>query len=209
MARMPTIVVPGVPLHVTQLRAASQSLFVDPQDYANFLLDLGEGAAVFGCAVHAYALVPGQIHLLLTPAERDGPSRLMRALGRRHEHHRSRRRAPAGQPFATNFHSIPVYSDRDVLARSRQIELTPVYAKMASEPVAFRWSSYRCNGLGARDAILTPHASYLALGSTSVDRQCAYRALFYVEPTPGWCSTLAGRVLNGPPSSRAEAAQGR
>jgi putative transposase len=49
---------------------------------------------------------------------------------------------------------------------------------MVSEPVAYRWSSFRANGLGGRDAVLTPHPSYLALGATRVERQRAYRALF-------------------------------
>jgi putative transposase len=44
--------------------------------------------------------------------------------------------------------------------------------------VAYRWSSVRANGLGGRDAVLTPHPAYLALGPIGADRQRAYRALF-------------------------------
>ena len=32
MARMPTIVVPGVPLHVTQLNIGREPMFIHPQD---------------------------------------------------------------------------------------------------------------------------------------------------------------------------------
>ena len=49
---------------------------------------------------------------------------------------------------------------------------------LVSEPVAHRWSSFRANGLGARDAVLTPHPAYLALGATGTERRRAYRALF-------------------------------
>ena len=51
-------------------------------------------------------------------------------------------------------------------------------AGIVSEPVAYRWSSFRANGLGARDAVLTSHPAYLALGASRGERQRAYRALF-------------------------------
>ena len=189
MARMPTIVVPGVPLHVTQLNIGREPMFVHPPDYATFLIDLGEAAAVFGCAVHAYVLMPDHLQLLLTPAEAGGPSRLMQALVHRHPR---RRRGPAtvrGEPApggvpdprwgdGADSRATALHSDRDFLACCRHIELDPVRAGIVSEPVAYRWSSFRANGLGARDAVLTPHLTYLALGSSRAERQRAYRALF-------------------------------
>ena len=189
MARMPTIVVPGVPLHVTHRRIAGHCLFSLPQDYAAFVIDLGEAAAVFGCAVHAYVLLPDHLQLLLTPAEADGPSRLMQALAHRHLR---RRRGPAtvrGEPApggvadprwgdGADSRATALHSDRDFLACCRHIELDPVRAGIVSEPVAYRWSSFRANGLSARDAVLTPHPTYLALASTKAERQRTYCALF-------------------------------
>ena len=178
MARMPNIVVPGVPLHVTHQGAPHQPFFVDPQDCAAFLLDLGEAAAALGCAVHAYVLMPDRVQLLLTPAESDGPSRLMQALARRHPRTRRGREGAAGNPATAQPRSTALHADRDFLACSRHIELDPVRAGMVSEPVAYRWSSFRANGFGARDAVLTPHPVYLALGASAAERQRAYRALF-------------------------------
>lgn len=178
MARMPNIVVPGVPLHVTQLNNGREPLFVQPQDYAAFLIDLGEAAAVFGCAVHAYVLVPERIRLLLTPAETDGPARLMHALARRHDRYSSHRYARRGTLCAGRPQATALHSDRDVLAGCRHVELDAVRAGIVSEPIAYRWSSFRANGLGARDAVLTPHPAYLALGATGTERRRAYRALF-------------------------------
>jgi putative transposase len=175
---MPTLVVPGVPLHVTQLGAARERLFSQPQDYATYLLDLGEAAAVFGCAVHAYVLMPDHVQLLLTPAEPDGPLRLIQALVRCYDEYLGRRYARRGMLCESDLRVGGLHSDREVLACCRHIELGPVRAGIVSEPVAYRWSSFRANGLGARDAVLTPHAAYLALGETRADRQRAYRALF-------------------------------
>jgi putative transposase len=68
-----------------------------------------------------------------------------------------------------------------LLACQRYIELNPVRAAMVDDPAQYRRSSYRANGLGLFDPLLTSHAVYLSLGSNNVDRQEAYRALFRPE----------------------------
>lgn len=47
---------------------------------------------------------------------------------------------------------------------------------MVADPADHPGSSYRANALGEPDALLTPHAQYLALGDTPALRQSAYRA---------------------------------
>ena len=49
---------------------------------------------------------------------------------------------------------------------------------MVDDPGNCRWCSYRSNGLGEPDAILTPHPLYPALGIDHVNRVGAYRKLF-------------------------------
>jgi putative transposase len=60
----------------------------------------------------------------------------------------------------------------------RYIELNPVRASMVTDPSDYRWSSYRANGLGQHDPLLTPHPCYLALGADDAKRRAAYRDLF-------------------------------
>jgi putative transposase len=52
---------------------------------------------------------------------------------------------------------------------------------MVNDPAHYRWSSYRANGLGQADPLLTPHEVYLSLGRSDADRMEAYRALFRSE----------------------------
>ncbi len=63
----------------------------------------------------------------------------------------------------------------------RYIELNPVRAGMTDDPAHYRWSSYRSNGLGQADALLTPHDLYLALDGDAANRQAVYRFLFRSE----------------------------
>ena len=178
MARMPRVVVPGYPLHVTQRGHNREPIFFTPQDRETFLVDLSEAAAQQGCAVHAYALMTNHVHLLLTPAEADGPSRLMQALGARYVGHVNRAYGRTGTLWDGRFRSSVLDSDRYFVACSRYIELNPVRAGLVSDPGDYRWSSFRANALGETDAVLTPHPLYLGLGATAAARQQAYRSLF-------------------------------
>jgi putative transposase len=178
MARMPSFVVPGAPLHVTQWSNDGGSIFSAVQDRAAFLLDLSEAAALHGCAIHAYVLMVTHVRLLLTPAEADGPRHLMQTLGRRHARYGIRRYARPGGLHDGRLRSAALDPDRRFLACSRLIEMSPVRAGLVSEPAAYAWSSFGFNGHGARDAVLTPHPVYLALGATNAERQQAYRSVF-------------------------------
>lgn len=60
----------------------------------------------------------------------------------------------------------------------RYIELNPVRAAMVADPAAYRWSSYRANGLGQSDTRLTPHPRYLGLDADAAKRRDVYRSLF-------------------------------
>lgn len=64
----------------------------------------------------------------------------------------------------------------------RYIELNPIRARMASLPESYPWSSYRFNGLGEDNPVLTTHQLYLQLGKTDEQRRIAYRALFDNKP---------------------------
>ncbi|NOX76844.1 MAG: hypothetical protein GXP17_09610 [Gammaproteobacteria bacterium] len=52
---------------------------------------------------------------------------------------------------------------------------------MADDSADYRWSSYRSNGFGQADPLLTPHALFTDLGQDKVERLAVYRALFRAE----------------------------
>lgn len=52
---------------------------------------------------------------------------------------------------------------------------------MVDDPAHYRWTSYRANGLGQANSILTLHPLYLSLGMDDTSRQKAYRALFRAQ----------------------------
>jgi putative transposase len=60
----------------------------------------------------------------------------------------------------------------------RYIELNPVRANMVQDLGLYRWSSYRHNGLGQPDTLITPHPVYLSIDRDEAQRQSSYRTLF-------------------------------
>jgi putative transposase len=63
----------------------------------------------------------------------------------------------------------------------RYIEINSVRANMVAHPRKYRWSSYRANGEGRDDAVVTQHSVYRALGRSDEQRKEAYRVLFKAQ----------------------------
>jgi len=121
------------------------------------------------------------VHLLLTPPEADAVPRLMISLGRRYVQYINKTYRRTGTLWDSRYKSSLVQVDAYLLLCQRYIELNPVRAGMVDDPAHYRWSSYRANGLGQADPLLTPHAVYADLARSKADRLAAYRALFRPE----------------------------
>ena len=78
-------------------------------------------------------------------------------------------------------HIFVTQEDSYVLTCYRYIELNPIRAGMVAHPGEYPWSSYRSNGEGKSNAMLTPHPHYLALGLNVQQRLAAYRNLLQVQ----------------------------
>lgn len=170
--------IPGHPLHIIQRGHLRSACFFGDEDCEAYLGWLAQGAAHFGCAVHAYVLMGNHVHLLLTPSRARGAAHLMLSLGERYAryvcevHHRD------GALWEDRYDALPVHVGRYLLSCMRYIELNPVRARVVAWPGQHRWSSFRANALGQNDPLLRPHAFYCALGRDAASRQAAYRKLF-------------------------------
>jgi putative transposase len=119
------------------------------------------------------------VHLLMTPHKGDGFSKAMQSLGRRYVVYINQTYRRTGTLWEGRYKAALIDSERYLLTCYRYIELNPVRAEgMVEHPGEYRWSSYRANGLGETDELLTPHPQYLALGTIPQERQRTYRALF-------------------------------
>jgi putative transposase len=117
------------------------------------------------------------VHLLATPAEVGGVSRMMQAIGRRYVACFNARYRRTGTLWEGRFKSALVGSDRYLLTCYRYIELNPVRAGMVVRPDDYPWSSHARNAYGSHDPCITPHPAYQGLGGSDGERQVAYQQL--------------------------------
>jgi len=173
MPRRPRLLIPDVPLHITQRGVNRGATFIDDDDYRRYRELLIELSRAHGIRIHAYVLMSNHVHLLVTPERVGDLAYAMRRLNQCYVGAFNRRHGRTGTLWESRFRSCLVDSERYALTVYRYIELNPVRTAMVHDPAHYRWSSAREN-LGLRpQSFLTPHAVYLALGEDAAE--CAHR----------------------------------
>lgn len=176
MSRLPRLFVPGFPLLITQRGNNRCATFSDETDYRQYLLYLRESLRESGMQLHAYALMPEHVHLLLSAPDATAPGTFMQRLGRRYvrwfndRHHRS------GTLWEGRYRSTALEPETWLLPVSRYIELNPVRAGLTAAAELYPWTSCRHHYGLKPDPLVSDHVQYWALGNTPFDRQAAYRA---------------------------------
>jgi putative transposase len=178
MSRRPRLFLPETPFHVIQRGNNRMPCFFGEGDYRYYRHWLRELADHYNCAIHAYVLMTNHVHLLLTPGDRQGPSRLMQFLGLHYVTHVNRTQGRVGTLWQGRFRASPVETDSYLARLYQYIELNPVRAGLVRDPIDYPWSSFRRNALGISDEVVTEHPVYTRLGSTDEARQDAYRRWF-------------------------------
>ena len=197
MPRPPRLILPGVSLHVIQRGNDRMATFHCAGDRERYREALRQASQRFGCAIHAYVLMTNHVHLLITPDDDVGPSRMMQSIGRKYVRYINGRYERTGTLWEGRFKSSLVHSERYFLTCSRYIEFNPVRAQMVADPDQYRCSSHRHNALGETDALITPHEAYDALGRSMAERQAAYRALFRAPMESETLATIRQAVNEG------------
>ena len=201
MPRKIRLFLPNQPQHIV-VRGHNRDPIVSRRiDYQTFVEFLDGAITRYGLALHAWVLMTNHVHLLMTPGEQRCIPRAMQWFGAHYAQYFNKCYRRRGSLWEGRYKASLVDTDRYLLLCYRYIEMNPVRAGMVSTPGAYPWSSYRQNagmeeGVGAfaptpdsPDSArgvrafaltpeITPHEIFLALGSTTQQRQKAYRALF-------------------------------
>ena len=152
-------------------------IFRVPADYRIFLTALHEAARRYLIALHGYALMPNHYHLVLTPPHQTALARAMQSIGRRYGRYFNEEYGRTGTLFEGRYRSVAIESEVYWVTCMRYVEMNPVRAGLTDRPGRYTWSSFRANGFGRADRLLTPHPLYLALGCSPAERQHAWRTI--------------------------------
>src|SRR5258708_9392753 len=87
MARLPRLVIPGLPHHVTQRGNGRAQTFFDDADYALYRDLLAASCRAAQVEIWAWVLMPNHVHLILAPRDADGLRRALAPVHRRYAGH--------------------------------------------------------------------------------------------------------------------------
>jgi putative transposase len=174
VARAPRLALAAELHYVVQRGHNRQGVFADDADRSAFRTMLRDAAQHYGVALHAYALLANEVHLLATPADAAALSRLMQSLGRRYVAAFNRRHVRSGTLWAGRFRAGLV----DAVALGEDaivhVESLPVRAGLVAAAADWPWSSAAHHLGRQRDALLQEHPAYWALGNTPFERELAH-----------------------------------
>ena len=204
MARLARLVVPLQVHHLIQRGHNRQAVFRDDEDRRKYLEILREVASIHHVAVHAYVLMDNHVHLLVTPEDAQGLSRMMQAQGRRFVAWFNKRHEHIGTLWEGRFRATVIDSERYLLLCMRYLDLNPVRAGLLVQCREYAWSSH-AHYIGARtDPLITEHPLFWALGNTPFERDAAYKELFSADISPAEVTALTESALKGWPLGPAE-----
>ncbi len=154
MARLPRLVVPGYPHHVTQRGNRRQKTFFSDDDYREYIMHIAAAKADSGTDIWAWCLMPNHVHLIVVPERCDSLSALFADAHRRYTRYINFREGWRGHLWQGRFHSC-VMDERHLLAAIRYVELNPVTAGLCRQPEDWPWSSSRAHLAGHDDALVS------------------------------------------------------
>ena len=153
MARLPRMVLPGIPHHVTQRGNRRERTFFEEGDYALYLDLLAEAAGRYGVEIWSYCLMPNHVHIVAVPRDADGLSQTFRYVHRHYTGYVNARMRVTGQLWQGRFASVAM-DEQHLFAALRYVALNPVRARLVARAEDWRWSSVRAHYAGQGDHVV-------------------------------------------------------
>lgn len=149
MSRLPRLVIPGCPHHVTQRGNRRAQTFFEDGDYLLYRDLLTEAAHKAGTQVWAYCLMPNHVHLIVVPQDEDGLRRTFADAHRRYTAYINARLRVTGHLWQGRFGSVAM-DEEHLLNAVRYVSLNPVRARLVEQAQEWPWSSAAAH-LAAQD----------------------------------------------------------
>mgnify|MGYP000628014847 CR=1 FL=1 len=164
MARMPRLVVPGYPHHVTQRGNRRMKTFFCDGDYQYYLELLSEYKGEAEVEIWAYCLMPNHTHIVVVPGREDSLACLFRKVHRHYSRLINFREKWIGHLWQERFHSF-VMDEQHLVATVRYVELNTLRAKLCNDLSEWSWSSFHSHMSGIDDGIVTSEPMLQRVGN--------------------------------------------
>ncbi len=197
MARLPRLTIPGQPHYVVQRGNNLQAIFVDGQDYASMKDLLREMGRRFGVEIHAFILLPNQLHLLLTPQTAQSLPQFMQSVGRTYVRTFNNRHGRSGTLWEGRYRATVLEAQAWMLPAMVVLENQAVQLGVAARAVDYPWSSARHNAGAQVEGMLRFHPAYWRLGDTPFAREAAYALMLDRGASEDVTEVVLGAAMKG------------
>lgn len=197
MARLPRLSI-AHQLHLLIQRAkAAQPVLRDGADCDAYLACLRDASVTHRVAVHAFALTPTDVRLLVTPGTDTALGGLLQAIGRRFVNPYNRRHGRSGPLWDGRFRATVVEPETCFVECLRFVETAPVRMGLIESAEGWPWSSAAHHAGVRRLPGLSEHPQFWRIGNTPFEREAAYRQLLALPLDASQSRRLENAALQG------------
>jgi putative transposase len=173
MARLPRLILAGMPHLITQRGHDGAAIVRDDEDRRRWVALLRDAVATHDLDLHAWSLKDDRFDLILTPPHPQALSRAMQSLARRHAASFNRRHGRRGTLWESRFSVALVQPGAWLTDTMLQVECACSSDVSASrrEPA---WSSLSHHLGRQRDPVIVEATVWWSLGNTPFEREAAW-----------------------------------
>jgi putative transposase len=150
MSRTARVVVPGMPMHITQRGSRRFDVFRDEADRLDYLKLLQECCRDYLLRIIAYCLMTNHVHYVAIPERLDSISLVFHRLNGAHSQRFNRKYGFVGHLWQERPFSC-VLDESHLVNAVRYVEQNPVRARMVAQASDYRWSSAAAHCSGSED----------------------------------------------------------
>ena len=182
MSRLPRLIIPGIPYHVTQRGNRRAQTFFEDADYALYSDLLAQSAEKARAEIWCYCLMPNHVHIIIVPSDEDGLRRTFADTHRRYTGYINARNRWTGHLWQGRFGAVAM-DEAHLAAAVRYVSLNPVRARLVTRAQDWRWSSVAAHLAEKDDALVrvTPvlerYGRFAEFLGDPVADEAAWRAL--------------------------------
>ena len=144
MPRLPRIIAPGEPHHITQRGNRRKNTYHDTEDREVHLSLFEKYYTLYSVSVFSYCLMTNHIHLVATPPDKDSLSHAMRECQSAYALYFNRKYNWCGHLWQTRYYSC-VLDESHFWAAICYVERNPVRAELVKMAEDYLWSSARAH----------------------------------------------------------------
>ena len=144
MPRIPRIIAPDHPHHITQRGNNKQFTFIEKNDYKRYLSWFEQYRSKYDLSVLAYCLMPNHIHAVIIPKNKESIGRACDVCQMRYAQYFNKKNKRTGHLWQGKYYSC-ILDEKHLYSVIRYVENNPVRANLVKNPEEWEWSSAKAH----------------------------------------------------------------